>query len=175
MFYWKCKYGTLSAWCVKTDRLIYRIYRLHFFFTLILVLSRVIEVNAFLSEPALHLFLQSNVHIPEMENHLLHASLLSNIRDVILQSNKAKEKKEQRKKSIQAKCDKLRRSLSLDSLSCKVLKEDRQVESGKGRGWSRYIGEGYHSFASPSANNIDGNLVHFLVDSTITCGTNYQA
>lgn len=119
--------------------------------------NRVVEVNAFLSEPALHFFLQSTVPIPDMEYHLLHASLLSNIRDVIIQSNDAKERKQRRKMSIEAKCERLRRSLSLDSInsSTKTAKIQHHPEMGRGRGWSRFIGEGYHSFGFTAPDNVD--------------------
>ena len=116
-----------------------------------------VEINAFLSEPALHFFLQSTVAIPDMEYHLSHASLLSNIRDVIIQSNQAKERKQRRKVSIEAKCERLRRSLSLDSLqsNTKINKVQQYPETGRGRGWSRFIGEGYHSFAFSTPDMVD--------------------
>ena len=108
-----------------------------------------IEINAFLSEPALHLFLQSSIPTSEMEYHLLHASHLSNVRDVILQSNNARQRKEQKQLKKIGKGGKLKRSLSLDSLhtSSKELRRKQEKEGGPGtRGWSRYIGEGYHSW-----------------------------
>ena len=128
--------------------------------------QRVIEINAFLSEPALHFFLQSTVPIPDMEYHLLHANLLSNIRDVIIHSNDAKERKQRRKRSIEAKCERLRRSLSLDSLqsNTKTNKTQQHPEVGRGRGWSRFIGEGYHTFAFSTPDSVDygGNLTLFM-------------
>ena len=98
-----------------------------------------------------------------MEYHLLHASMLSNIRDIIIQSNGAKERRVLKKQNIQARCERLRRSLSLDSLppsSRVVEKTPQQTDSGRGRGWSRYIGEGYHSFAlsTPDAVDYGGRL-----------------
>ena len=93
-----------------------------------------------------------------MEYHLLHASMLSNIRDIIIQSNGAKERRVLKEQNIQAKCERLRRSLSLDSLppSSKIVeKTPQQTDSGRGRGWSRYIGEGYHSFALSTPDAVD--------------------
>jgi len=136
-------------------------------------MNKVVEINAFLSEPALHFFLQSAVPIPDMEYHLSHASLLSNIRDVIIQSNEAKERKQRRKMSIEAKCSRLRRSLSLDSLQAntKMTKMQQHPEIGRGRGWSRFIGEGYHSFGYSTPDNVDyggGSLTPFRQRSITT-------
>ena len=107
---------------------------------------RVVEVTSFLYEHALHLFLQTDMSISNMENVLRHGVHLSNVRDRVIALHKYKENK-QKAKDMQYKSFSeinMKRTFSLDSFTTSMGKveevNDSNQDSG-GRGWSRYIGE----------------------------------
>jgi len=103
-------------------------------------------VNPFLSDPALHLFLQTELSISQMESYLKHSVLLSNIRDRVIAEQKLRE---QRKKNNEDNMNELAcsdqnclltRSLSLDTI-LSLRKDEKTNEKAPGRGWSNFIGE----------------------------------
>ncbi|XP_066912945.1 uncharacterized protein [Clytia hemisphaerica] len=109
-------------------------------------MNKVVEVNPFLSDPALHLFLQTELSISQMESYLKHSVLLSNIRDRVIAEQKLRE---QRKKNNEDNMNELAcsdqnclltRSLSLDTI-LSLRKDEKTNEKAPGRGWSNFIGE----------------------------------
>jgi len=120
-------------------------------------MNKVVEVNPFLSDPALHLFLQTELPISQMNSYLECGMHLSNIRDRILISvQKNKELKRRSDDHRQKECEStllkehfIRRSRSLASITSneRIEWEKARLDEG-GRGWSRYIGD---------ANNWDTN------------------
>ena len=112
----------------------------------ILIFFRVVEINAFLSESALHLFLQTELSRQQMDKLLQHGVHLSNIRDRIIMLQKVKEQKEKNEDSCEQlrfynfkTCD-FKRSISVDNII--IAKKVLDVPKDDGRGWSQCIGDG---------------------------------
>jgi len=130
-------------------------------------MNKVVEINAFLSEPALHFFLQSETPVQEMDYYLYHSGHLSNIRDRIIAMQKLSEKRELRRQMrLEKKLERdarMRRYSSLDNIlstaSSPLLNDDMMAStSSGGRGWSRYYGLGYHAFTHHSDEDMTDNV-----------------
>ncbi|XP_047137082.1 sorting nexin-7 isoform X1 [Hydra vulgaris] len=110
-----------------------------------LFLNKVVEINAFLTDSALHLFLQTELSRSQMDKLLQQGVHLSNIRDKIIMLQKSKIQKEKTVDSEQLRfynfktCD-FKRSISVDNII--VAKKVLNVPKDDGRGWSQYIGDG---------------------------------
>lgn len=141
--------GTRKIWKIQD---VYKIVSFKLFF-------RVVEVNPFLSDPALHLFLQTDLPISQMESYLKHGVLLSNIRDRVIAEQKIRE---QREKNIEANLERtctnntcaLKRSLSVDTI-ISLKKDEKLICKEEGRGWSNFIGDGVYFNQVTIDKNID--------------------
>lgn len=128
-------------------------------------MNNVVEVNPFLSDPALHLFLQTDLLVEQMERYLEHCSLLSNIRDriIMLQKNreqKAKEKETQTTQEYEHSYTKtlnLKKTLSSDCIYSMKKKNMSSCEKHGGKGWSQYLGDDFR----PSIVKTDRDVTDF--------------
>lgn len=107
-----------------------------------------VEINSFLSDPALHLFLQTDLPIEQMESYLQHAVLLSNIRDRVIAEQKIREQRVKNTESANSErgtclnyIHMRKISLSVDTIIA-LKKDDSLVCKEEGRGWSNFIGDG---------------------------------
>jgi hypothetical protein len=126
------------------------VYYYYYFYLGIFLEFRVVEINPFLSDPALHLFLQTELSISQMESYLKHNVLLSNIRDRVIAEQKVRDQKEKHGGDLNRLHDSqyeeqtlksLTRSYSLDTI-LSLTKNEKVREKSGGRGWSNFIGDG---------------------------------